>query len=91
MTQTLIHKESIWAGPATLVLPVDAKVISVGDQNDMISIWYESEQQSPYENREFEVVGTGMYFNKTRHHNFLGTVIQAEGSLVWHVYEVTQP
>lgn len=88
MPQTIIHKLTMYAGPQQLSMPVDAKIIHAADQYDQITIWYETENPSVYENRNFEVVGTGMYFNKNRRYSYVGTVLQDQGHLVWHIYEI---
>lgn len=66
-------------------LPVNAKIVHVGEQNGVIHIWAQVEQLPRREvRRKFLRVPTGGIVTPNAEH--IGTV-QMESGLVWHVYE----
>ena len=96
-----IHKYSI-PGPElsdviTFDMPTDAKVLSVGNQRECLCIWAEVETDTidpknkakPMMSvRLFRVAGTGHPLEVGLPlGRFIGTVMFANGSLVFHIYE----
>lgn len=71
------------------ILPRGAKILSVGNQIEKICVWVELEEGA-IEDAEytFFIRGTGHPFDDSAllQPTFLGTVLMAGGSLVWHVY-----
>lgn len=83
----------------SVVMPRDARVLSVGAQDDptgaTVQLWAEVDPTADREQRYFAIVGTGNPRPRDPDAptsrpggSFLGTVITAGGALVWHVYEV---
>lgn len=85
-----IHKITLYVGQQSVELPKGAEVISCQSQHDVITVWYECYALKPRKARYFEVVGTGMNFEKTPAHKHIGTCIMDGGHLIWHVYEVVK-
>lgn len=90
----LIFKYDLRPNDRTLlVLPRGAKPLYVAEQNGKIQLWVEQDKRPPKEEgilaRAFLTVPTGVEFNLSGVHRYLGTVLAVQGSLVWHVYEVT--
>jgi hypothetical protein len=76
-----------------LAIPENAKVLSVGSQGGQLFVWIEHVYPAisgmvKCEHFTFFIKGTGHAFedNALLQPTFLGTVLMAEGSLVWHVY-----
>lgn len=69
-----------------LYLPQNAKLIHVGDQHGVLSLWFELDPSNTTELREFIVYGTGwaMIEDGMAYHH-VGSV--QSGEFVWHVYE----
>ena len=73
-------------------MPYGAKVLSVADQDNHITLWAEVDPDIvERQERKFVFFGTGRQFEyDVRTLQFIGTVIQASGKLVWHVYEIVR-
>jgi hypothetical protein len=84
-----VHKQTLGLGSDTLQMPVAARILSVQCQNDRICLWYEFdiEAKDDLVPRHFVIAGTGHTLPDTHTLVYLGTVQQANGMLVWHVYE----
>lgn len=94
-----IHKQPL-LGPGNIRipfskvydLPAGAEVIHVGYQQGWLCVWYEvpldpeTGKPLPKQPRCFEVHPTGLseLYDNAKH---LGTVMEGDGALVWHVYE----
>jgi hypothetical protein len=73
-----------------LLMPKGAKVLSVGCQTGdprHLEIWAQCDPRADKEERHFLVCGTGHDRPDIANQPFIGTVITAEGRLVWHVFE----
>jgi len=74
-------------------LPVSAKILTVQFQHDKLCLWARVEcGDTTKETRTIEVFGTGHTMLDTSgprliERNYIGTVQQHGGILVWHVFE----
>ena len=89
MIRRVIYKYQFSAvanGELNLSLPEKSRVIHVGKQDELVTLWIEQDNSHLQERREFQIVGTG--FETIRiNWEHVGTVLMDSG-LVWHVYEV---
>jgi hypothetical protein len=67
-------------------LPVGAKLVHHGVQDDQPTSWFEVDTEAPYEVRRFAAFGTGHTIPDGYHH--IGTTLHNGGLLVLHVYEL---
>lgn len=83
------HKTTLGLGIDTKRLPVSSRILSVQDQDDKITLWYEfdTKDKDDLVPRHFVIAGTGHPLPDTHALTYIGTVQQASGRLVWHVYE----
>jgi hypothetical protein len=72
-----------------LMMPKDAKILTVQDQNGVPCIWAEVDTSNPEVSREFRLVGTGHPIQPTvgKRLLYIGTFQQFNGTLVFHLYE----
>jgi len=79
-----IHKYPVpLHGESKIAMPVHAKILHVGEQDQRIYLWAEVDPQYETEIRMFTVAGTGFHIEDHLVH--VGTV--QIGAFVWHVYE----
>jgi len=67
----------------TLNIPYGAKLLHIGTQQDIPTLWAAVNPEQPLENRRFWVVGTGGRI--PRDSTYVGTSVGSE--FVWHIYE----
>lgn len=67
-------------------MPSHAEIKHVGDQNGNIAIWALVYPKDEIIKRHFKIMPTGEDIDGTMY--YIGIVLQAQGSLVWHVFEV---
>ncbi len=69
-------------------MPHDAKILSVGSQNNEVFVWAEVDTESSVFIKMFEVFGTGheVKYDMGTEREFLGTAFLDNG-LVFHIYE----
>lgn len=85
----VVWKFSVPVGePCTRRLPAGADVIATGCQlgPDIVHFWAEVAPDQPLVERHFQACGTGEILPEPHVHH--GSVITADGKLVWHLYEV---
>ena len=73
-----------------VAMPDGARIIHCADQMGALCIWAEVDTDAPMVSRTVAVVGTGHRLVGGHH---VGSVMQREGLLVWHIYidrEVTR-
>lgn len=70
----------------TLYLPAEAEICSVAEQCGNICLWALVEQDAYRTPRRIRIAATGEAFHGGG--RFIGTVLMAGGSLVWHVFEL---
>lgn len=74
-------------GLQSVPLPVGAEILTVQMQGDSLCLWALVDAKVvSVTRRTFEVFGTGHDMD-TNPRTYLGTVQQAGGALVWHVFE----
>lgn len=69
-----------------LLIPKNARVLSVQAQQGQVMIWALVDPSEPMETRRFVVVPTGQPFEESRLH-YLGSVQLQDGRLVLHCFE----
>lgn len=82
-----IHKYQLPELTAEQVLevPISFKPLDVQMQNGAMTVWGEVDTDSDVEKLTFFIVGTGHALPKEPT-LYIGTVLQMDGRLVWHVY-----
>jgi hypothetical protein len=68
-----------------LEVPISFKPLSVQMQNGAMTVWGEVDTDSDVEKLAFFIVGTGHELPKEPC-IYIGTVMQMDGRLVWHIY-----
>jgi hypothetical protein len=80
-----IYKYEIPVGGGEVMIPNNAKILSVGAQGDSLMLWAEVNPDRSEVPRRFEVFGTGHeireYMGTER--QFIGTALM--GPYVWHI------
>jgi hypothetical protein len=78
----------------TIKMPKQASIIYVGAQGKTICLWAKipASLDLEFENRYFQIVGTGMQFDDnftTQHVGTVQMVVDSEGQheFVWHIFE----
>ena len=72
-----------------LMLPKGAKILTVQKQGPNICFWaLHVSEGTTLESRRILKVGTGQPFDDTKQYEYIGTVQEAEGALIWHYFEV---
>jgi len=69
-------------------MPMGAKILHVGMQNDEIFIWALVHPTNEYINRKIGMVGTGHSIPKKESENYIGSVINHMGEFVWHFFDL---
>ena len=67
-------------------MPSGAEVLSVGMQHGHLCVWFMVDTERPTEAVVFRICGTGNPITSGPG-KFIGTVQQAGGALVWHVFK----
>lgn len=94
MKRVYKFKVSVIGGPQTIELPADAKLVHarmgerVGEEGDLVYLWYEIDSGRPVRHHRFEVFPTGWDVPETHRH--VVTVSALDLRLVWHVYELEE-
>lgn len=68
-------------------MPVNAKIVHVGYQDEILTMWAECDTESAKERHKFDIFGTGQKIvpeNAKHIHSWLESVF------VWHLYDVTE-
>lgn len=81
-----VWKYTLGYGLNNLAMPAGARVVHVGDQHGLVTLWAEVDPAADREQRLFVFVGTG---HDADGGEYVGSAIVGGGALVWHVYEVT--
>ncbi len=83
-----IHKQHLEiTGSQKIKLPIGSKILSVGNQNEKLCIWYACSTEGDIIEKNIVIFGTGHQIWPSFDGKFIGTVIMANGQLVWHVFE----
>lgn len=88
--------KTIWKFPVmggdpeiTVEMPRGAKLLALQQQRDEVCLWAEVDPEQPREPRRFSWYGTGLKM-PAGDRAYVGTVQQAGGYLVLHLYEEAQ-
>jgi hypothetical protein len=86
----IVYKYLANIGEKTLlVLPLGAKILTVQKQGEYICFWVlQSPNHGPTEVKTILKVGTGHTFDDANCYQYIGTVQELDGGLVWHYFEV---
>lgn len=87
--------KTIWKMPLIvediqdISLPKESTILSIQFQHGMLCLWAEVDTESSSETRMIEIYGTGhrIYGDMGIERKYIATVQEAEGNLVWHIYE----
>ena len=73
-----------------LAMPKDAEILCIQLQNDVPCIWALVDPENENKNRKFRIYGTGhpIEISYNSEHHYIGTFQMANGSLIWHCFEV---
>lgn len=74
-------------------MPEDSVILGTACQFSELCIFARIDTSKPLKSRKFYVVGTGNPFPKSEgdvHVNFIGTALQFEGNIIWHVFQVSE-
>lgn len=74
-----------YPGRHQVFLPHGAEILCVREQFDVPTLWCRADTTLPYEWRTIELCETG---GEASHGRFLGTVLLAGGTLVFHAFEI---
>lgn len=84
----VIHKfELDIVDSQTIALDWDAQILSVQEQHGKVSLWALVNTENGKGNRIIRIIGTGHPITEGEELEYLGTVQQMHGALVWHVFE----
>jgi hypothetical protein len=85
-----IHKFHVGLGMSSLMLPPDAKVLTVQMQRDTPQMWILLDTDAACIVRRFVTVGTGHDMSAfiSEKAAYVGTFQMNEGALVLHVFEI---
>jgi len=81
-----IHKYILSPYNEKVDMLAGAKILHVGVQRGAICIWAEVDTSAKFVERRFGVYGTG-HTMPTEPGKYIGTVMLADGDLVFHIYE----
>ncbi len=74
----------------TVKVPADAKPLCVREQHGVPCLWILLDDSARRVERCFLIVGTGQPIEQEVDLTYVGTVLLADGHLVYHVFEVPQ-
>jgi len=69
-------------------MPLDAEILHVNTQSDEPYIWALVNPEAPMGKRNISIWGTGDRMDESKAKKYIGTFMQDEGRLVWHVFEL---
>ena len=69
-----------------LSIPEGAEILCVQNQNNKVYLWAMIEMSNPNNIRKLRIIGTGHDIENEKL-NYIGTIQQMEGQLVWHIFE----
>lgn len=74
----------------TIDMPKGAEIISVANQYETLCVWCLVPQPvKERQSRRFRIIETGHPIDCSMSLRFIGTVLFVEGSLVFHVFEIS--
>ncbi len=81
-----IFKYAIPLGGCHLAMPQDAALLHVDWQLGLVHLWALVEPNDYMVMRQFVIYGTGHLVDSNA--EYVGTVLEPDGALVWHVFEI---
>lgn len=72
-------------------LPQGSKFLSAQMQHGLPCLWFQVDPEAIKEERAIIIYGTGHEIFAPDHKQYLGTVQEMGGALVWHIYMTTDP
>ena len=85
MNMRTIHKHEIRHTHTTVTMPTGARIVHVANQRETACIWFDCDDSNELIRRDFRVFGTGHEVPEGL--SYVGSVLVAEGTVVWHVFE----
>ena len=84
--------KAIWKFPvdgnsASIEMPRGSEVLCAKVQHERIYIWAICDPKEDLEGRSFEIIPTGAPLYQEETLKYIDTVMQAGGSLVFHIFE----
>lgn len=73
-----------------ITMPAGAQILCVQNQHGHPCIWALVDPENDREERSFFIHGTGYRIQEADDISYIGTFQQANGDLVWHVFEPAQ-
>jgi len=70
-----------------LDLPKDSRILTVQKQNHVLLVWVLCDVSKEKETRYFRIIGTGWDIEDADGLEYIDTFQQADGNLVWHLFE----
>ena len=67
-------------------MPIRSEILSVQFQQDQLYLWAKVNPDNQPEIRKIVIVGTGFEFDSSNL-TYIATIQEAEGLLIWHVFE----
>lgn len=80
-----VNKYAINESGQRVSMPIGAKFLHVQRQGNNLCLWVEVETHKPFEERVFEVIGTG--YEVAANLKYVGTAVFEVSGLVLHLYE----
>ena len=71
----------------SIIMPRDAKIIYIAEQNNDICIWAVVNPEAEKVERSFEIIGTGHLFECDESLTYIGSAQVHDGSFVFHIFE----
>lgn len=71
----------------TVEMPRDAKILSAQMQNGKLCLWAFVNTESPHNERDIVIFGTGHKMPEDCAMSHIGTIQTTGGYLVWHIFE----
>ena len=73
-------------GTQKIKIPKHAKILNIQTQEDDICLWALINPEEPKVSRQIRIFGTGHEVPDIKL-EYIGTIQQLDGSLIWHVFE----
>jgi hypothetical protein len=90
-----MNEKTIWKFPLRVTdmnsvdMPLGAEILCVQAQREAPTLWALCDPAAPKRTRYFVIYGTGHPVDASDSAaNYVGTIQQYDGALVWHVFEV---
>ena len=68
-------------------VPIGAKILTAAFQYEKLFLWVEIDENPVHQDKKIRIIGTGHEFTNSTHLEYITTVQQYDGKLIWHIYE----